>query len=67
MSSVDMHAIEDAMKSQQLEQLRGYRQDTYAEVNQSRQAEYLSETQALGVQILREPLWNKGRFSSPYH
>lgn len=63
MSPVDIHAIEDAMKAQQLEQNRGYRQDTYAEVQQTRQAEYMSEEQALGAQILHEPLWNKGQFS----
>lgn len=60
MSSVDIQGIEEAMKAQQLDQLRGYRQDTYGEVQQTRQTEYISEYQATGYQVLREPLWNKG-------
>lgn len=48
------------MKAQQLDQLRGYRQDTYGEVQQTRQTEYISEYQATGYQVLKEPLWNKG-------
>lgn len=61
MSSVDIQGIEEAMKAQQLDQLRGYRQDTYGEVQQTRQTEYISEYQATGYQVLREPLWNRGQ------
>lgn len=61
MSSIDIQGIEEAMKAQQLDQLRGYRQDTYGEVQQTRQTEYISEYQATGYQVLREPLWNKGQ------
>ena len=64
MSSVDIQGIEEAMKAQQLDQLRGYRQDTYGEVQQTRQTEYISEFQATGYQVLREPLWNKGQWYS---
>ncbi|KAK7711976.1 hypothetical protein SLS64_005247 [Diaporthe eres] len=65
MSSVDIQGIEEAMKAQQLDQLRGYRQDTYGEVQQTRQTEYISEYQATGYQVLREPLWNKGLAFQP--
>lgn len=51
------------MKAQQLDQLRGYRKDTYGEVQQVSETEYVSEDQAFGAQVLREPLWNRGTFS----
>lgn len=60
LSSVDVSAIEAAMKMASLDQLRGYSQDHYSEVNQSGTTEYLSEASASGYQIIREPLWNKG-------
>lgn len=65
MSSIDVQALEEAMKAQQLDQLRGYRQDTYGEVKQTRENLYVTEVarqQALGHQILREPMFNKGKF-----
>lgn len=52
------------MKAQQLDQLRGYRQDTYGEVRQSRENVYVTDVtrqQAVGHQILNEPLFNKGK------
>lgn len=63
MSSVDMQAIEEAMKAQQLDQLRGYRKDTYGEVKQTREPVYVTELTkraANGQQVLREPTFNKG-------
>lgn len=63
MSSIDMQAIEEAMKAQQLDQLRGYRKDTYGEVKQTREPVYvteLSKRAANGQQVLREPTFNKG-------
>lgn len=63
MSTVDIQAIEEAMKAQQLDQLRGYKQDTYGTVKQSRENVYITEAakhQAVGAQILREPTFNKG-------
>lgn len=51
------------MKAQQLDQLRGYRKDTFGVVNQTRENVYVTEVnrqQATGQQILREPTFNKG-------
>lgn len=64
MSSVDIQALEERMKAQQLDQLRGYRQDTYSEVKQTRENVYVTDVareQAIGQQILREPMFNKGK------
>lgn len=64
MSSVDIQAIEEAMKAQQLDQLRGYRKDTYGEVKQTREPVYVTDItkmQANGHQVLSEPTFNKGK------
>lgn len=63
MSAIDTQAVEAALKAQQLDQLRGYN-DTYGEIKQSSETKYISEQQALGAQVLSEPMWNKGRFST---
>lgn len=60
MSTVDVFAIEEAMKMAALDQHRGYAKDTYGQVKQERETEYVAESQAAGYQIIREPLWNKG-------
>lgn len=60
MSSVDVTAIEEAMKMASLDQLRGYAQNHYGEVQQTRTPENITKEQALGYQVLREPMWNKG-------
>lgn len=60
MSTVDVSAIEEAMKMATLDQHRGYVKDTYGEVQQERNTEYLAKSQAAGYQVIREPLWNKG-------
>lgn len=68
MSSIDMQAIEEAMKAQQLDQLRGYRKDTYGEVKQTREPVYvteLSKRAANGQQVLKEPTFNKGNILAP--
>lgn len=65
MSSVDIVAIEEAMKAASLDQLRGYSQNHYGEVHQFRNTEYVSQAQAAGYQVLREPMWNKGLSFSP--
>lgn len=67
MSSVDIQAIEEAMRAQQLDQLRGYRQDTFGTVKQVRDNAYVTDVArhlAVGQQVLREPTFNKGS-SSP--
>jgi hypothetical protein len=64
MSSVDVFAIEEAMKMAALDQHRGYAKDSHGEVKQDRHTEYLDQSQAAGYQIIREPLWNKGMLSS---
>lgn len=61
MSTVDIAAIEEAMKMANLDGLRGYAQDHYGEVRQYRTTEYVDESQAAGYQVLQEPLWNKGK------
>lgn len=43
-----------------LDTLRGYAQNNYAEVHQYATTEYISQNQALGYQVLNEPMWNKG-------
>ncbi|KXH55701.1 malic enzyme [Colletotrichum salicis] len=60
MSSVDISVIEDKMRMASLDQHRGYSQNTFGEVQQYRNTEYVPKTQATAFQILREPLWNKG-------
>ncbi|KAF5122468.1 NADP-dependent malic enzyme [Metarhizium anisopliae] len=65
MSTVDVSAIEEAMKMATLDQHRGYVKDTYGEVQQERNTEYLAKSQAAGYQIIREPLWNKGLSFTP--
>jgi malate dehydrogenase (oxaloacetate-decarboxylating)(NADP+) len=61
MSSVDLTKIEQQIKMAALDQHRGYVQDHYQEVKQERTPEYVDETNAAGYQIVREPLWNKGK------
>ncbi|KAM0257420.1 hypothetical protein ACHAQJ_004366 [Trichoderma viride] len=65
MSSVDVSAIEEAMKVASLDQYRGYAQDHYTEVKQDHETEYLKESEASAYQVLREPLWNKGLAFTP--
>ncbi|KAK4127727.1 hypothetical protein N657DRAFT_558868, partial [Parathielavia appendiculata] len=60
MSSVDITAIQEAMKMANLDTLRGYCQKTYGQVHQYATTEYISQSQALGYQVLNEPMWNKG-------
>ena len=69
MASVDIEAIEEAMRMAKLDTLRGYAQNNYAEVKQLCQTEYIPKHQALGYQILNEPMWNKGESteSKPRH
>jgi hypothetical protein len=62
MGSVDIEAIEAAMKMSALDGLRGYAQDHYGEVKQYHQTEYVPKNMAGGYQVLREPAWNKGEF-----
>jgi hypothetical protein len=61
MSPVDLTKIEQEIKMAALDQHRGYVQDHYAEVKQDRTPEYVDESNAAGYQIVREPLWNKGK------
>ncbi|KAK3308055.1 uncharacterized protein B0T15DRAFT_95578 [Chaetomium strumarium] len=65
MSSVDIVAIEEAMRMANLDVLRGYAQNHYAEVHQYASTEYISQNQALGYQVLSEPMWNKGLSFTP--
>ncbi|KAG5992938.1 hypothetical protein E4U43_003617 [Claviceps pusilla] len=65
MSTVDFGAIEEKMKVAALDQHRGYAKDSYAEIKQDRPTECVTESQAAGYQILREPLWNKGLSFTP--
>lgn len=49
------------MRLTALDQHRGYAQDHFAEVKQMRDTEYMPHSQAAGCQVIREPLWNKGK------
>lgn len=62
-SAVDISAIQESMKAHSLDQYRGYAQNHYTEVKQTHPTEYLTEEMANGVQVLRDPLWNKGETS----
>lgn len=67
MSAVDVQAIEEAMRAQQLDQLRGYRQDTYGTVKQVKDNAYVTDVAkhlAVGQQVLCEPTFNKGKTST---
>ncbi|KKA26807.1 hypothetical protein TD95_005380 [Thielaviopsis punctulata] len=59
MSSINVSAIEQAMKMASLDQFKGYNQNTFAEIKQETTTAYIPESEAAGYQILREPLWNK--------
>ena len=61
MSNVDIAAIEESMKTHSLDHHRGYAHNHYTEVKQTHPTEYLAEDMANGVQVLRDPLWNKGK------
>ncbi|ATZ51815.1 hypothetical protein BCIN_07g03830 [Botrytis cinerea B05.10] len=61
---IDIAAIEAAMKQSSLDHLKGYSQTNYPTVTQSNDTEYISQESAQGYQVLREPAWNKGTFSS---
>ncbi|KAK0664455.1 hypothetical protein QBC41DRAFT_21090 [Cercophora samala] len=65
MSSVDIAAIEEAMRMANLDTLRGYQQKTYGEVKQFAETQYLTQNQALGYQVINEPMWNKGLSFTP--
>jgi len=60
MGGVDIEAIENAMKMSALDGLRGYSQDHYGTIKQYRETDYISKNNAGGMQVLREPAWNKG-------
>ena len=62
LTSVDVGAIEDAMKHSSLDQLRGYSRNSFGEVKTSRSIEHVDEEQAPGYHIIREPHWNKGMY-----
>ncbi len=47
-----------------LDTLRGYAQNHYGQVRQYATTEYISQNQALGYQVLNEPMWNKGKLSA---
>jgi len=53
------------MRMANLDTLRGYNQTNYGEVHQDATTEYISQNQALGYQILDNPLWNKGLSFTP--
>jgi hypothetical protein len=44
-----------------LDTMRGYAQNHYGEVRQYHTTQYVPKNQAAGSQVLREPLWNKGK------
>ena len=67
MSSVDIATIEEAMRMANLDTLQGYAQNHYGEVRQYATTEYISRNQALGYQVLNEPLWNKGKLQLLSH
>ncbi|KAH8195702.1 hypothetical protein TruAng_010133 [Truncatella angustata] len=65
MSSVNIDAIEAQMKMASLDGLRGYAQNHYGEIQQTRDTEYTPKSSACGYQVLKNPMWNKGLSFSP--
>ncbi|TAQ87876.1 hypothetical protein B7494_g3797 [Chlorociboria aeruginascens] len=65
MASVDIAAIEAAMRQSALDGLRGYSQDHYGTVKQHRATDYVPRSSAGGYQVLREPAWNKSTSFTP--
>ncbi|KAK3325841.1 hypothetical protein B0H66DRAFT_140662 [Apodospora peruviana] len=65
MSAIDLATIEEAMRMANLDTLKGYAQNNYGEVQQYAATENISQNQALGYQVLNEPLWNKGLSFTP--
>ncbi len=65
MASVDVDAVESALRTVQLDTLKGYSQDHYGEVKQYRTTDYVPKTSAGGYQVIREPAWNKGMIQHP--
>ena len=61
MASIDLDALEAQMKQSSLDHLRGYAQDHFGVVKQYRETDYVPKSQAGGYQVLREPLWNRGK------
>lgn len=61
MSTINIETIAEGIKMANLDTLRGYATNNFGEVKQNSQTQYLSKNQASGYQVLREPLWNKGR------
>jgi hypothetical protein len=67
LAGVDIDAIEAQMKMSALDGLRGYAQDHYGVVRQENRTEYVGEERARGVNVLREPGWNKGSSPLSFH
>ncbi|KAM3067095.1 hypothetical protein ACMFMG_011766 [Clarireedia jacksonii] len=65
LGSIDIAAIEAAMKQSSLDHLKGYAQDHYGTIKQYSTTEYVPKTTAGGYQVLREPAWNKGTSFTP--
>jgi len=65
LNSINMQAMEHAIKLSSLDGLRGYSQDHYGTVKQYQSTEYISKKSARGYQVLREPAWNKGTSFNP--
>jgi len=64
MSTVDINAIESAMKMAQLDTLRGYAQKQTTAVQQELKTSYLPADSCCGYQVIREPHLNKGTFGT---
>ncbi|KAI1438743.1 hypothetical protein GGR50DRAFT_637608 [Xylaria sp. CBS 124048] len=65
LSRVDIASIEQHTKMAALDGLRGYAQDHSSEVKQEKPTDHVSESNARGYQVLRQPLWNKGLSFTP--
>ncbi len=66
MAAVDIDAIEAQMKMAALDTLKGYSAEHYGIVKQYRETDYIAERNAGGYQVLREPAWNKGTYTSDF-
>lgn len=62
LGSIDIAAIEKQLRMASLDGLRGYHQDHYSEVKQTRENHITEKDMAVGYEVLREPAWNRGTF-----
>ncbi|KAH8805521.1 hypothetical protein F5884DRAFT_678178 [Xylogone sp. PMI_703] len=65
LGAIDINAIEKQLRMTALDGLRGYHQDHYGVVKQTRENMKIEKEMATGYQVIREPAWNRGMCLRP--